>query len=343
MNCLITGINGFAGRHLARHLLQSRDFVVGVARGEWLNDAEPDLLSIPLVRWDVGAAERPAANELERVREFAPDVVYHLAAVSVPGRVGERKPSEEAWRTNVEGTRRVLELAAELPSHPVVLFTSSSYVYARTEGGFRFDEDAPLGPSHPYGQTKLAAEELCRRFARERGLKVVIARSFQHTGPGQSTEMMLPEWAAQYAAAGASQPSREHELKESPPIRVRNLNTAIDLTDVRDVVRAYRLLLRQASCLPDFNSKHGRQDACPTFNFGSGSQQITGDIFRVLQRLADPQRRRYVIEVSPGVKRDPIADNSKLFAATGWKPRIAIEQTVSDVLASCRTKLQLHL
>lgn len=318
MNCLITGIAGFAGRHLAEHLLEAGDAVLGAARGDaWPPEAKSALRAIPLVAWDLGQAERPSEAGLDRIRQFAPQAIYHLAAVSVPARVGKDKPSDEAWQTNVEGTRRPLELAAELPSRPLVLFTSSSYVYARPEHGFRLDEDAPLGPRHPYGQTKLAAEELCRRFARERGLRVVVARAFQHTGPGQSAEMMLPEWTAQYAADA------------STPIRVRNLSTRIDLTDVRDVVRAYRLLVGQAACLP---AVPGRLEACNTFNVGSGSRQITGDVFRVLRQLADPQCRRAVLETSPGVKHDPIADNSRLAAVTGWKPRIAVARTIRDML-----------
>ena len=134
----------------------------------------------------------------------------------------------------------------------------------------------------------------------------MIARSFQHTGPGQKPEMMLPQWCRQIALGDSQN-----------PIEVYNLTTTIDLSDVRDVVRAYRALLERG--------ESGR-----AYNVGSGSAQQTGSVFDLLLHMAGSSRR--VVELFPGVKHDPIADIGRLSAATGWRPRIPVIQTVRDTL-----------
>lgn len=304
MNSLITGITGFAGGYLAEHLLAAGDRVLGTSRGgRWAGDSSSHAANrCELVAWDVSRTDAGECGARGAIECFAPDAIYHLAAISVPGDCGGREPTDEAYRANVLGTRRVLELAASLPSRPRVLVVSTSHVYASTPSSAPLNEDAALGPERGYGITKLAAEQEAAK-AVAAGTDVVIARAFQHTGPRQAPRMMLPEWARQFA-----NPAR-------PPVKVLRRNAFIDLSDVRDVVRAYRLLIA-----------HGATGG--VYNVGSGRSLRSGDVLAELARLADPAR--VIEEIDSAPKQDPIADIGRLVAATGWRPEIAWQQTVAD-------------
>ena len=306
MRALLTGVTGFAGGFLAEHLLAVGDRVLGCStRAAWPGWASRELRAqVELLRWDLGDVAGLLGEVRGRIAAFAPDCIYHLGALSVPVDCGPNEPTPRAVAVNVEGTTRVLELAASLSSRPRVLFTSTSHVYAPvTSERFRVDETAPLGPRRGYGVTKLKAEELIRDAVRRQGLEIVIARSFQHTGPRQDPRLMLPEWAAQLARPGTG------------PLHVRNRDTGIDLTDARDVVRAYRLLV-----------EHGR--AGETYNVGSGTARRTSEVLDTLLRLAKTDRP--IVEDAPGQRWDPVADNRKLVGCTGWQPEIPLEKTVQD-------------
>lgn len=310
MKAFITGMSGFVGGYLAEHLLASGDEVLGASRSaEWPRWASAELRrSARLIAWDIGRPDPLAAEVRNQIAEFQPDCIFHLAALSVPNDCGTVEPTERAWEVNVGGTRRVLDLAALLERPPRVLFTSTSHVYGRaSRDHHRFDEQTPTAPHRAYGKTKLLAEQEVRQLAEERGLDTLITRSFQHTGPRQEPRLMLPEWAAQFARP------------DDAPVRVKHLDTWIDLTDVRDVVRAYRLL-----------SERGERGG--VYNVGSGVARRTGDILALLARLAGVDRE--IIELAPGDECwDPIAEIGRLTAATGWRPEVPLEQTVADTLA----------
>jgi GDP-4-dehydro-6-deoxy-D-mannose reductase len=318
MKTLITGITGFAGGYLAEQSLAAGDEVLGCSthggwplkRPERRSPASQIRERIEVLRWDLGDPSGLSDDDRAKIAAFAPTCIYHLAAISVPAYCGAGEPTAKALAVNVEGAGRVLDLAASLASRPRVLFTSTSHVYAPAGAGARLNEAAPLGPRRGYGRTKLAAEQQALAAFRERGLDVVIARAFQHTGPRQEPEMMLPEWCQQLAG-------------ETPgPIRVHSLNTWIDLTDVRDVVRAYRLLVE-------------RGEPGGIYNVGSAVPRRTGEIFERLKNLAGSKRR--VVEQSAGGERwDPIADIGRLTAATGWKAEIPLERTIADTFESWR-------
>ncbi|OGR15538.1 MAG: hypothetical protein A3K53_02100 [Deltaproteobacteria bacterium RIFOXYB2_FULL_66_7] len=305
---LITGVSGFAGGFLAEHLLAAGDSVLGWAPdGLWTDSSPPSIRGrVPLIAWDLGRAEELPASVRQEVERFAPDVIYHLAAVSTPRECGEEQPTQAAVAVNVGGTRRVLDLANALPSRPRVLVVSSNHVYARVDRNSpRVDEDAPLAPRTAYGRTKLAAEEEVRRAVRRHGCNALIARSFQHTGPRQQAPVMLVDWAKQFAQGG------------SGPVQVHTCDAHLDLCDVRDVVRAYRLL-----------AEHGEPGE--VYNVGSGVSRRSGDILDAMRRLAD--RQRPVDEIHPGFKQEPIADVTRLVLATGWSAAIPLEQTIADTL-----------
>ncbi len=312
MNAIITGVTGFVGRHLAEHLLDRGDQVLGVSRnGVWPADAQELAARVPLVRWDVSSPAPPRDDGYGQFTDFQPDCIYHLAALSVPDDCGQEAPTPAAQAANVDGTRRVLGLTTGLPGRPRVILASSSHVYAPVSRQAPVvDEEAPIGPGRGYGMTKLAAERLAQRAAAAGQLDAVIARAFQHTGPGQGPRMMLPQWAEQF-------------VRGSEPVQVYTLDAYIDLTDVRDVVRAYRLL-----------AESGRTGV--TYNIGSGVCRRSGEVLDSLRRLADASRG--VVELRPGVRQDPIADHTRLTIETGWRPEIPLDRTVADVWRYWRSR-----
>jgi GDP-4-dehydro-6-deoxy-D-mannose reductase len=213
---LVTGAHGFVGRHLCDHLRACGDDVVGV-------DRDCDVTSAPSV-----------AGVFEEAR---PAVIYHLAALT---HIGESwaNPAEYV-RVNVLGTRNVLEAAHAVVKKAVVLFVSTADVY-----GIVKEDELPLrethrtAPANPYSQSKLEAELMAKNYARENNQRVIIVRPFNHVGPGQSEKFVVPALVSRLLATletGATQ------------IPVGDLSTRRDFSDVRDVVRAYRLLVRHGS------------------------------------------------------------------------------------------------
>jgi GDP-4-dehydro-6-deoxy-D-mannose reductase len=302
---LITGVSGFAGGFLAEHLLLCGDAVLGCSPdGKWEVHSPTQLAGeVELVAWDLGNSHGLSDAARRRIEQFQPTCIYHLAALSIPEDCGVDEPLPHAVAINVEGTRRVMELAGWLPSRPRVLLASSSYVYAPVSPESpSVNETAPLGPRRGYGRTKLLAEEEVRRAIDRHGCDAVIVRSFQHTGPRQSPRMMLPHWARQFAAGRR-------------PVEVRTCDAYIDLSDVRDVVRAYRLLVQCGA--------RGE-----VYNVGSGICRRTGDILELLRNLADPQRP--IVELLPGRRQDPIADITRLVQCAGWQATIPLEETIAD-------------
>lgn len=309
MRALITGATGFVGAHLAEHLLAAGDDVVGCsARGAWHADAPGELASrVPLFAWDL--AVEPAPAELV---DFAPECIYHLAAVSVPEDCGDEQPTPEAWMLNVEGARGTMNWALALPRPPRVILASTSHVYAPVDAAHDVvGEASRVQPTSAYGRTKQAAEQAAAE-AFAAGLDVIAVRFFAHTGPRQPPRLMLPEWAEQLARGG------------DEPLHVHTLDATLDLADVRDGVRAYRLL-----------AEHGARGS--TYNLGSGIRRRSGDVLAELQRVAGTSRR--VVETRPGVKRGPIADLARLHAATGWRGEIPWEQTLRDTLEYWRRRV----
>ena len=313
MHALITGITGFAGAHLAEYLVARGDQVSGTSRrATWSDDVPASLAGqVDLLKWDVS---QPATDGITaRIAKSAPDCIFHLAAMSVPSDCGRDVPTPRAIATNVAGTRHVAELAASLPRMPRVVLVSSCYVYApvATDNPL-VDESAPLAPQSAYGITKRDAERVLLEMAQERGLSVIVARAFQHTGPRQSPRMFVPQWARQFALGGEN------------PVEVVRLDTFLDLSDVRDVVRAYRALAEQG--------EPGR-----VYNVGSGECRRSGDIFERLRELAGSSRS--AVESSPGMRQHPIADITRISAHTGWRPEIPLDTTLADVLAFWKTRV----
>jgi GDP-4-dehydro-6-deoxy-D-mannose reductase len=290
VRALVTGGNGFVGNWLSEHLRGCGDEVLSV-------DREVEITDAVAVR--------------EMVTAAAPEVLYHLAALTHVGRSWEGPG--EVFAVNALGTLNVLEGARACPLPPRVLIVSSAEVYGSvTEDELPIDEDAPLAPVTPYGASKVAAEFLGVQAHLGYGLPVVRVRPFNHVGPGQSAGFVVASLASRIVEAQRS---------GTRGIPVGNLGARRDLTDVRDVVRAYRLLM-----------EHGVPGE--VYNVCSGRDVSIEEVACQLLELAGVELQ---LEVDPALARPvdvPVlrGDCGKLHDATGWQPEIDFTKTLRDVL-----------
>ena len=301
MRALVIGDDGFVGRHLVEHLRERGDTVIeGLGPTGEAADGR-----VPLDVRDADAVER-------LVRQAVPDAIYHLAAVAY-GPDASRDLAT-AVDVTVRGTASVLEAAAALPTRPIVLVTVSSEVYGAPPVD-RIDETVPPHPVNLYGATKLAQEAVALTFGRVRDLPVVATRAFNHIGPGQRPPFAIPSFAHQLHSIAIGE--------AEPVLRVGNLDPARDFSDVRDVARAYRLLVE------------GRHTGEP-INVASGTGRPIRSLVDALVRVSG---LTVAIEIEPSRVRsdDPpwiVGDAKRLQMLTGWRSLIPIERTLEDIWAS---------
>lgn len=303
---LVTGANGFAGRHLVEALLRDTSWtVVGLSR-RFVASSRPDrhrtvtadLLDPVQLRAAVAAA--------------APDYVFHLAGATPPA------PAEELLAVNVGGTTSLLEtVATEFPGAAVLVVGSDAQYGPQDVGAAPTRESAPMRPIAAYGRSKVLQERIGLAYGRMSPIRVVCVRPFNHTGPGQSDRFVVGAIARQIALA-------ERGLGPSE-IRLGRVDSSRDFTDVRDVVRAYvRALLG------------GRDGA--VYNIGSGVTRSIAEIASTLTAAAaTPVTWVSTPDRIPSAEVPAtICDASLLARETGWVPTIAIEATLADVLESWR-------
>ena len=300
MKVAVTGARGFVGPHLVAHLEAAGDDVLSLDRHG------PDAFDVT----------DPTAVR-ERLAETRPEVVYHLAALS---HVGESwKSPATSFRVNAEGTLNVLHTCTELGLSRVMVVLSSEEYGRVAEVDLPLTEESPLRPVTPYGAAKAAADLLALQAHLGDGLDVIRVRPFSHTGPGQTARFVVPALAARIARA---------ERDEIDEIPVGSLDAVRDLTDVRDVVRAYRLL-----------AEHGAPGEVYNVCSGTGvsvreiADQLLAGATRPIRLVVDPELVRPV-EV-PRL----VGSNARLRAATGWTPTIPLARTLADVLQSARDAL----
>lgn len=300
MRAVVTGGLGFVGQHLVRHLRACGDDVTTL---DHQGDHAVDITDGPAV----AAA----------VAEAAPEAVYHLAGWADVG-ASWRDPVA-VLRVNAEGTLHVLR-ACTAAAVPRVLAVASADVYGVvTEDELPLTEGSPLRPTSPYAASKVAADALAQQAFLGHGLGVVRVRPFNHLGPGQSEQFVAPAIAARIARA---------ERDGANTIPVGNLSARRDVTDVRDVVRAYRLLVEHGTPGDVYNLCTGRDLAIQTL-----ADLLVGLARRPVELTTDPSLLRPVdLPVLRG-------DASKLRGATGWEPTISIEQTVADLLDDMRHRI----
>ncbi|MGA2804502.1 MAG: GDP-mannose 4,6-dehydratase [Acidimicrobiales bacterium] len=296
MRAYLTGGTGFVGEWLLRHLSDEGD--TAIAPGPEVDVTVPALIAADL-------------------KQATPDVVYHLAALTHVGQ-SWREPAE-TFRVNAVGTLNLLEAAAACDVPPVVVLISSAEVYGPAPDTETLDERAELRPVTPYAVSKVAAEFLGLQAYLGRGLRVVRARAFNHVGPGQVDDFVVAALARRMVEA---------ELRKGGEVKVGNLTASRDFTDVRDVVRAYRLLALYGAAGEAYNVCSGR-----AISIADLASQMAGMLSCEVSFVTDPELFRPVeVPVLVG-------DSSKLVAATGWQPTIALAKTLSDVLEYWRGRL----
>ena len=289
---LVTGADGFVGRHLRRHLLAHGDEVFGV-------DRECDVTDEASVR-----------TALEETR---PDVIYHLAALT---HVGDSwNFAAEYTRVNVVGTQRVLNAARDVVPQSTVVVVSTSDVYGVVrEADLPLTEEFRVAPQSPYATSKVEAEHVAREAWRRFGQRVIVARPFNHVGPGQSMNFFVPAIASRLLEA------RREGRRE---IAVGDLTPRRDVSDVRDVVRAYALMAEYAA-------------PGEIYHVASGRDVAMAEIADLLVSLIAPGTS---LVLDPSLVRPlevPVSRGSaeKVHAATGWRGEIPLQQTLRDVVAS---------
>lgn len=297
MKILITGAHGFVGGFVRRECVAHGHEVVA-----------HDLHHAADVRFNIA----DAAAVADGIADVMPDAVVHLAAMAhVP--TCEKQP-KVAYEVNVGGTINLLEAIRQHAPKARVLTISTAQIYGNKPRPAPLPEAAVCAPDHIYGVTKLAADLTTLLYHRRHGIHTMTARPANHIGPGQSPDFVVPSFARQLREIAAG--------KREPRIRVGNLDSVREFTDVRDVARAYRLLLE--------SGKSGQ-----AYNLSSGRFVTIRWILETLCRLTGV---RPEIVVDPALYRpadtQPGLDCSRVLRDIGWRSEIPLEQSLVDIYAS---------
>ena len=314
MRVLVTGATGFAGSHLVQYALAQGSEVFGVA----LHKPFP----VGVTGHHIDVSQPGAVDSLmSRVR---PDRVFHLAAV-IPAR-GVQVAADRLLVVNVLGTLRVLEAVRRHAPAARTLVASSASVYGPVPPEREpITEEAPLNPVTAYGASKAMQDLLAGQYAAEHGMWVMRGRTFNQTGPRERCDLVGAALARQVAEIEAG--CRE------PEISLRYLSTRRDFTDVRDVVRAYWLILERGTC-------------GAAYNVCTGRPRSIGDVLRLLLEIAGlcgvqvVERERHVL---PGDVSVSVGSPARLMRDTGWQPGIPLEQSLQDLLDEWRVRVKSEM
>lgn len=293
---LVTGAGGFVGQHL----------LAAVAAG-------CPGAAVSTDHFDVGDPVAAAAA----VRSAAPEICIHLAAISAIAEA--RRDEARAWRVNLQGTLNLGRAILQSAPGCLLLFASTADAYGNRSGVI--GEDAPLAPRNVYAASKAAAD-LALGAMVEEGLRAIRVRPFNHTGPGQSADFVVPAFARQITRIEAG--------LQKPVLEVGNLESWRDFLDVRDVCAAYM------ACI-------GRRDSLPPgviLNIGSGVARKIGDVLADLMKLAgvDAEIRPAAARLRAAEPGRAIANAALAHGLLGWRPTISWSETLRDVLECWRRR-----
>ncbi|MFQ3650829.1 MAG: GDP-mannose 4,6-dehydratase [Gemmataceae bacterium] len=303
---LITGITGFAGRCLAQLLLAHQEPVYGIAR------RSATLPGVTLLHADLS---QPAVLA-ELLQQICPTHIYHLAGYTHAGR--SFKEPQAAWEGNLTLTLHLLSAMQKYAPEARLLWVGSGLVYGQPlQPHTPVDEQTLLRPDTPYAASKAAADLAAFAAWKSSGLAIVRARPFNHTGPGQSAEFAIPSFARQLVAI---------ERGQSPPVlEVGDLQSYRDMSDVRDVVQAYKALMDKGQPGEVYNVASGV----------SRSMRAILDEMVALTGVSIEVRTRADL-LRPSEQTIIHVDTRKIQTEIGWKPQFSFSQTLADTLNAWR-------
>lgn len=302
---LVTGAEGFVGSHLIKILKESLNIIIPTCfpllkpkRGKFIS---LDITNIDMVR--------------EIFKTHAPDIIFHLAAVSSVAKSFLDRPF--TYNTNVMGTVNLLEAAQSLNKKIKFIFVSTCEVYG---GGENLKEDSPIVLKNPYAVSKYTGELICKEYAHS-GNEIIILRPFNHTGPGQSDDFVVPSIARQIAEI--------ERRKKIPLIELGNTEIKREFMDIMDVVLAYKFVIEK-SIFPDI------------YNISSNKSHSLADVIEIFKKLT---KVKFDIKINPSRLRKTdipilIGNGEKFSRLTGWTPKINLEKTIEDTLNYWRAKVQ---
>lgn len=313
---LITGITGFAGSFLAEHVLTLGDCEIS---GTFLTKSSIENVAniqekVDLVK--VNLMDEKAVATL--ISDKKPDLVYHLAALAAPGKSFDTPAI--TFTNNVVAEMNILEAIRKEKVSPRILIVSSAEIYGLvTKEDLPIDENTPFNPTNPYAVSKLAQDYLGLQYSLSHGLDVIRVRPFNHIGPRQSLAFAVSSFAKGIADI--------EKGVVSPVLKVGNLEAKRDFTDVRDMVRAYSLIVEKG--------KKGE-----VYNIGSGISHTMKEIVEIMQSKSHAEftLQQDEARMRPSDNPELLCDNRKMKERTGWAPEIPLEKTIEDILNYWRNK-----
>jgi GDP-4-dehydro-6-deoxy-D-mannose reductase len=309
---LITGSSGFVGGHLLRHLFDSdssaelHGTIISADEKTPISEAEYHVVDL-----------RDFTATQDLFNRLQPHHVYHLAA-----QASVKRSFDAPWETlenNIGMQVSVIQAVLSLKTPPRIVIISSGEIYGNEESNRPPDETAPFRPASPYSVSKVAQDMLGLQYFLSHQLPVMRARPFNHIGPGQALGFVAPDFAIQIAEIEAEQ--------RAPTIHVGSLTAERDFTDVRDVVRAYRLIMQHGTPGEAYNVASGR-----TYTIQYLLDTLVSYSQIAIEVRSDPSRQRPSAPKSWG-------DASRLRSATGWEPQLPIGHTLLDVLNEWRARI----
>ena len=323
----ITGITGMVGSHLADYLFENTDWEIhGLIR--WRSSLKNIENLIGVINQNkrifLHCGDLNDENSLRRiVKEIRPDYVFHLGAQSYPKTSFEA--SIDTYNTNINGTERLLRSLKDYSKDAIIHVCSSSEVFGRvSEDKIPIKEDCNFHPASPYAISKIGVDLIARYYAEAYSMMVLSTRMFTHTGPRRGDVFAESTFAKQIALA-------EKNYIE-PVVKVGNLNSKRTISDVRDAVRAYYLLLT-------INPIKGEY-----YNIGGNYSCTVGKVLEDLINLSSI-KEKIKIKIDKERLRPIDADlqvpnTQKFMNHTGWKPQIPYEKTISDLLSYWREEVK---
>lgn len=306
---LITGVNGFVGQHLINVL--DNYFIIGLTHGGELSNTENQ-------KFHSGNILDSHFLE-EIIGKYKPEHIIHLAAIAP----ATYKDAESVFKINLLGTNNLYQAIINHKSsifNPKILYISSAEVYGKTDNPENITEQSSLNPLNYYGTSKLAADRLSFQLSVSHKLNTVIIRPFNHAGPGQGLGFFVPDVCSQIVEI-------EKGIKD-PSISLGNLDSTRDISDVRDIVEGYKLILEN-------NTVPGE-----VFNLCSGKGIIMKDLLDQLLALSTKN-----IEITRDPDKIRLSDNpisvgnhDKITQKFGWQSHFSLEQTLKDTLSYWRSK-----